>query len=121
MQKRILLAIDDSKAAHRALQYVGEIAGGRNGFHVDLYHRLSALPPELREHGGSEFPDRETELGRQLSQHIAQWVASLKAELEPTLDMRKQELVDWGLAPGAIRFCIDEEVYPGETLADALK
>jgi nucleotide-binding universal stress UspA family protein len=121
VQKRILLAVDDSKAAHRALQYVGEITGGRAGFHVDLYHRLPALPPELREHGGSEYPDRETELGRQLSQRIAQWVASLKADLEPTLERCKQQLADCGLAPGAVRFCIDEEVYPGETLADALR
>ena len=119
--KRILLAIDDSAAAQRALRYVGEITGGGSGFHVDLYHRLPALPPELREHGGSEIPDRETELGRQLSQRIAEWVASLKMELEPTLETCKQELIEYGLSSGAISFCIDEDVFPGETLADALR
>lgn len=120
-QKRVLLAVDESRAAHRALHYVGEIISGRSDFQVDLYHRLPALPPELREHGGSEYPQRETELGRELSRRIAAWVSSLKSDLQPTLEKLKKELVDCGLSPAAVHFCIDEDVYPGETLADALR
>jgi hypothetical protein len=120
-QKRILLAVDDSRAAHRALQYVGMMIAGRPDFHVVLYHRLPALPPELREHGGSEFPPRETELGRELSQRIAAWVSTLEADLQPTLVELKEELVKCGVAPDAVDFCIDRDVYPGETLAFELR
>jgi len=119
--KRILLAVDDSAAAQRALHYVGGMTAERPDFHVVLYHRLPALPPDLREHGGSEYPDRETELGRELSQRIADWVAGLETELQPTLDKLKQELVGFGLPADAVDYCIDKDVYPGETLAYALR
>lgn len=120
-QKRILIAVDRGRAAHRALLYVGAIIAGRSDFHLDLYHRLPALPPELREHGGSEYPQRETELGRELSRRISAWVSSLKADLQPTLEKLKKDLVDGGLSPASVQFCIDEDVFPGETLADSLR
>lgn len=118
--KRILLAVDDSTAARRALQYVGEIVAGRSDFHVDLYHRLPALPPDLREHGGSELPRRETELGRELSARIAEWVSSLREDLRGNLEILKEGLLGLGMAADRIDFCIDEDVFPGEPLTAAL-
>jgi nucleotide-binding universal stress UspA family protein len=117
----ILVAVDDSDAARRALNYVAHMLDGRGDTRVDLYHRLPALPPELREHGGSEDPKRETELGRQLAKRIAEWVDGLKSGLVPNLEALKRELVDQGMNPSSIEFCIDEDVFPGESLADALR
>lgn len=118
---RILLAVDDSTEARRALAYVGRLVAGRDDCGVVLYHRLPALPPALREHGGSEYPQRETELGQELSKKIATWVSSLEAELTPTLVALQDELIAWGISPASLESCIDEDVYPGESLADALR
>ena len=119
--ERILLAVDESVVARRAVWYVGRMVSDRSNFYIDLYHRLPALPPELREHGGSEDPQRETELGRELSRQIAQWVRSLEAELQPTLDELKSILTDAGVPSSAVAYYIDEDVFPGESLADALR
>jgi len=119
--ERILLAVDDSVEARRALEYVGRIVGSHGDFGVVLYHRLPALPPQLREHGGSEYPERETELGRELSKKIAAWVSSLEAALTPTLTALQDELIAWGMSPALMESCIDEDVYPGESLVGALR
>ncbi|MGA8259271.1 MAG: hypothetical protein WB783_03575, partial [Arenicellales bacterium] len=108
-------------AAHCAVRYVGRIIDGRRDFEVTLYHRLPQFLPELREHGGSEDPDRETELGRELSRLIAAWVSGLSSEFLPTLDKLKNVLLEARLTPGAIAYCIDKEVFPGEDLAGALR
>lgn len=119
--ERILLAVDNGPGAERALRYVGHIIAGHSGIYVDLYHRLPALPPELREHGGSEYPARETDLGRELSSRIAEWVSGMEAEFRPTLERLTHELVSMGVPTDAVNFCIDKDVFPGESLADAMR
>lgn len=120
-RERILLAVDESNAARRAVWYVGRMVSDRPDLYIELYHRLPGLPPELREHGGSEDPKRETELGRELSRRIGQWVRSLETELAPTLDELKSILMDAGVPSSAVAYYFDEDVSPGESLADALR
>jgi len=120
-RERILLAVDESNAARRAVWYVGRMVSDRPDLHVDLYHRLPALPPELREHGGSEDPQRETELGRELSRRISEWVRELESELQPNLEKLMGILLDAGVSSSAVTYYIDEDVFPGESLADALR
>lgn len=118
--EHVLIAADDSAGAHRALRYLGHMIAGRPGFRVLVYHRLPALPPQLREHGGSSDPERETELGRDLSRRIAQWVSSLEQQLQPSLQRARKELIDSGAPAAAIELMLDKDVFPGETLCDAL-
>lgn len=119
--ERILLAVDDSNAARRSVRYVGQMVAGRSDVAVLLYHRLPALPPALREHGGAEDPQRETELGRELAERIAEWVDGLEADFLPTLNALRDELAAYGVPPEAVSFVIDRDVFPGESLADALR
>lgn len=118
--ERLLVAIDDSDSAHRALGYIGRIVGDRPGFQVLVYHRLPALPPRLREHGGSSDPERETELGRELARLIAEWVSGLEAEFEPAMRRSRAALREAGVPDAAIELLLDRDVFPGEGLCDAL-
>ena len=119
--ERILVAIDDSPATERTLRYVARIVNGRTGHHTVLYHRLPALPPELREHGGSSDPERESQLGRELSQRVAQWIEGLESYFRPRLEASRDQLIEAGVPAKSIDLCLDEDVSPAESLADALK
>jgi hypothetical protein len=120
-RKRILLACDGGTEAHRALEYVAEIVAGRSDFRVSLYHRLPALPPDLREHGGSEYPQREGELDRDLSTRVAAWISSSKEAVQATLGKLEGELVERGVRPDTISRWVDDDASPGESLTDALR
>jgi hypothetical protein len=63
---RILVAVDGSKDSTRAVKYVGQLLHTISGVTVTLFHVLNPLAPILREHGGSEDPVREEQLGKQL-------------------------------------------------------
>jgi nucleotide-binding universal stress UspA family protein len=70
---RILIAIDGSKDSTRAVKYVGRLLRAIPDVNVTLFHVLNPLPPVLREHGGSEDPVREEQLGRQLRKDRKTW------------------------------------------------
>lgn len=120
-KKRILVAVDDSAEARRALRYVAAIVGGRAEFRVDLYHRLPALPPDLREPGAAGRHRPESESRRELAARIAAWISALREELQTTLASLKKDLVAAGVRAEAVDFCVEEDVTPGETLSDALR
>ena len=52
--RHILIAVDASGASDRAVTYVGEMIGKRQGYRVRLLHLLPPLPPPLLEVAGSE-------------------------------------------------------------------
>ncbi|MBU6435088.1 MAG: universal stress protein, partial [Nitrospirae bacterium] len=62
---RILLAIDESENSHRVVQYVGSLLRWTPDAAVTLFHVLKPMPRELLEHGGSENPAAEVQLGVQ--------------------------------------------------------
>ena len=71
---RILLAIDESENSQRAVRYVGSHLSRMPDVAVTLFHVLKPMPRELLEHGGSENPVAEAQLGRQLRHAQATWV-----------------------------------------------
>src|SRR5438552_4396598 len=64
--KRILLAVDESDASRRAVDYVADMIDGRAGFHIGLVHLES--PPRMLEWGGSENPEIEEKVSAQRGQ-----------------------------------------------------
>lgn len=71
---RILLAVDESENSHRAVKYVGSLLRGRPDTAVTLFHVLKPMPRELLEHGGSENPAAEAQLGQQLRNEQEAWI-----------------------------------------------
>ncbi|BCA52949.1 hypothetical protein W02_00890 [Nitrospira sp. KM1] len=71
---RILLAVDESENSHRAVSYVGSLLHRTPDVTVTIFHVLKPMPRELLEHGGSENPAEELQLGRQLRQDQQAWI-----------------------------------------------
>jgi nucleotide-binding universal stress UspA family protein len=71
---RILLAVDESDNSHRAVQYVGSVLRRTPDVSVTIFHVLKPMPRELLEHGGSENPAGEAELGTRLRHEQEVWI-----------------------------------------------
>jgi nucleotide-binding universal stress UspA family protein len=71
---RILLAVDDSENSHRAVRYVGSLLHQTSDVDVTIFHVLKPMPRELLEHGGSENPAAEAQLGAQLHHEQEAWI-----------------------------------------------
>ena len=87
--KRILVAVDDSKASMRAVNYVANLIAGKRYFTICLLHVLGPLPPELMEFGGSEDPEREKKLEKALKDKREQWIEKAKPKALPMLKKAK--------------------------------
>ncbi len=71
---RLLLAVDDSENAHRAVRYVGSLLTRTSEVAITLFHVLKPVPRGLLEHGGSENPAIEEELSARLREDRATWI-----------------------------------------------
>ena len=71
---RLLLAVDDSENAHRAVRYVGSLLERTSDVTVTLFHVLKPIPRVLLEHGGSENPAVEEQLSARLREDRENWI-----------------------------------------------
>ena len=101
--QNILLCIDDSEASRRAVGYVGELTRGTKDFTVCVFHLLGPLPPELRESPGSENPQAEEMIERQLAGRQQRQIESEKnQEALPILEEARSILLTAGVPAAAI-------------------
>ena len=70
---KILVAVDGSENSDHAVQYVSTMLKDAADAKITLFHVLTALPAELLEHGGSENPATEVQLGAQLRKDQDAW------------------------------------------------
>jgi nucleotide-binding universal stress UspA family protein len=82
---RILIAVDDSESSLRAVKYVGNLLRDIREAQITLFHVLKPLPRELLEHGGSENPQLEDTLGKQLRTEQEEWFRTESAVEYPIL------------------------------------
>ena len=94
--KNILLAVDDSKATTHALQYVGTLLRETPAVTITLFHVLNPMPRELMEHGGSENPDMEHQLGEQLRKEQQEWMQTEETLEYPILERALEGLKETG-------------------------
>jgi nucleotide-binding universal stress UspA family protein len=73
---QVLVAVDDSEHAARALSYVGTLLWDTRDAQVTLIHVLKPMPRGLLEHGGSENPGAEKRLARDLRKEQEDWIKS---------------------------------------------
>lgn len=112
LSMRILLAVDGSKDSTRAVKYVGRLLRSTPGVSVTLFHVLNPLPPVLREHGGSEDPVREEQLGRQLRKDRTDWYRKEQRLESPILSKARRVLESTGFRVSKIylKFGYEEDV-----------
>jgi nucleotide-binding universal stress UspA family protein len=103
----ILVVLDESEMASRAVTYVGRLLGRRRGFRVCIAYVLPELPSGLLEHGGAADPRREERLASSLRDEQRGWIADHKREAGGLLDEATRSLRRAGLRSSALttRFC----------------
>lgn len=103
----LLVVLDESEPASRAVTYVGKLLGRRRGFRVCVAYVLPELPSGLLEHGGAGDPRTEDQLASSLRAEQRRWVANRKREAGGLLDEATRSLRRAGLSSSALttRFC----------------
>ena len=84
--QNILIAVDESENARRAVSYVGQLLGGREGFKVTLLHVIRQ--PE------EDFFPTTAEKDKWFDQH--------RGKVDAMLEAYRQLLVDKGFAPADV-------------------
>ena len=93
--KNILIAVDASENARRAVSYVGQLLGGVEGFKVTVLH----VVPEPEE---DYFPTSEQK---------EEWLSHYKKKIDDMLEEYRELLISKGFAPGdvsvrsTLRYC----------------
>ncbi len=94
--KNLLIAVDDSNATLRVLHYVGALLRETPAVTITLFHVLNPMPRELMEHGGSENPDMEHQLGEQLRKEQLEWMQTEETLEYPILERALERLKETG-------------------------
>jgi len=121
MGNNLLLAVDDSDASMRAATYVGETVGTHTGFSIYLFHVLPPMPPELLEFGGSENPQEEETLSKQLREDQSKWIAQAKETAQPLFEKTKRVLQQHHVAPNKIHCEFSTSIHRPDVVRDLLE
>jgi nucleotide-binding universal stress UspA family protein len=117
MKPKILLAVDGSEAAMRAVAHVGDILAGRKGSEVTLCHVVQ-VPPRLLEHGGAG-PGARGLLPEGMQTALEKWEKEVRERVEDQI-MRpaKQILKERGVDANTtlIRANVSEDAHPDVAL-----
>ncbi len=70
---KVLVAVDESEHSERTVRYVGSLLRGIANVSLTLFHVLKPMPRKFLEHGGSENPVVEKQLGTQLREEQEEW------------------------------------------------
>ncbi len=109
---RLLLAIDESENAQRAVQYVGRLLRSPSDVLVTVFHVLRPMPRALLEHGGSEDPAMEAQLSSQLHREQDAWFTHKWETESPLLTKACETLIALGIDASRIvmKFGHDDDV-----------
>lgn len=100
--RHILIAVDDSEASERAVAYVGDLIGSRQGYRIRLLHVLPPLPPALLEVGGSENPAVEQQEETSIHGQQSTWLAQAENLAQPALQRARSLLRQANVAARSI-------------------
>lgn len=117
----ILLVVDASEAAKRAVTYVARMVGRRQGFRLCLGHILPPLPAQLLEFGGAENPVEERRVGEPVETDRQQWIAAARKTAEPALNAARATLRKAGVPAGALETRFFDPVEGRDTAEEILK
>jgi len=97
--KKMLIALDDSTAAMRAVEYAGQQFGGNGDIEVGLVHVLPNLPAIFWDEG--HILSEEEKKDRK--KVVDKWVADRKAKMEPVFRKASEVLAKSGIKAGQVR------------------
>lgn len=97
--KKMLIALDDSTAAMRAVEYAGRQFGGNGDIEVGLVHVLPNLPAIFWDEG--HILSEEEKKDRK--KVVDKWIADRKAKMEPVFRRASEVLAKSGIKAGQVR------------------
>ncbi len=97
--KKMLIALDDSTAAMRAVEYAGQQFGGDGDLQVGLVHVLPNLPAIFWDEGHILSEDEKKERQKV----VDKWIADRKTKMEPVFRKASEVLAKNGIKIGQIR------------------
>ena len=98
MASKILVALDASAGAWRAVEYVARTFGPTPGVEIVLFHILTGLPPAFWD-DGHVLQDQEKEARERL---IAQWQADQEKNWQGVVGKAKDTLVAAGIPAASV-------------------
>ena len=101
-KRRILVALDGIEASPKTVAYVAEMTKDVPDIEIRLFHLIARIPAEMREHGGSEDPAKEEQLGQELREAQSRWIEDQQKKCGPILDQVHSSLVECGVSPQSI-------------------
>ena len=97
--KKMLIGLDDSASAMRAVEYTGQQFGGGGDLQVGLVHVLPNLPAIFWDEG--HILSEEEKKDRQ--KVVDKWIADRKAKMEPVFRSASEVLAKNGIKAGQVR------------------
>jgi len=95
---KLLIALDSSKGAWRAVEYVAKTFGRTPGVEVTLLHILSGLPPAFWD-DGHVLKEKEREARQRL---VASWQQDQEKKWQDLVQQAHQHLTAAGVAGAAV-------------------
>ena len=95
---KLLIALDSSEGAWRAVEYAAKTFGRTPGVKVTLLHILSGLPPAFWD-DGHVLQEKEREARQRL---VASWQQDQEKKWQDLVQQAHQHLTSAGLAKGAV-------------------
>lgn len=97
--KKILIAVDGSEGALRAVDYVSQQFRGLSDLQITLFHVSPGIPPELWDDGHILNEEEKTARKKVLDK----WLSNQKFKLESIFQPAAQRLTKGGIQPQQIK------------------
>jgi nucleotide-binding universal stress UspA family protein len=98
MAHKVIIALDSSEGAWRAVEYVAEVFGHTPGVQVTLFHVLSGLPPAFWD-DGHILEDKEKESRQRL---VAAWQKEQEKQWQGLVQKAHDRLTKAGVPKDAV-------------------
>jgi nucleotide-binding universal stress UspA family protein len=121
VNKRILLAVEDSEDSNRAVVYVATMVGKQPGVAIRLFHVLAPMSPELLETPGSENTAVEEKLEEDLEASQSRWLEMAEQAAQPVFAKAKAILSGAGVPAEVIETQICTSTSTQDRVADILE
>ncbi len=103
MAKRILIAMDESKNAMKAVEYVADTVGKTKGVKTTLFSIIPKFPPTFLETDETIHPIFKGKVG-----DLTALTVQKKVAIEKSMEKAKKVLMDAGIAKGNIAVKMQE-------------
>jgi len=116
-KQKLLVALDEHSISTELVKYLGKIISGNQDLEVCLLHMLHPPPPQLREFRGSEDPEVEEQLDREMEVVSQRWTREAENAAQPVFENAISILTSAGIPPNSIRR-ISRQLVNHEDLTD---